>query len=321
MELSPYDLICPRELAVPQDRPFTRAEALETGIGRHALGQLLVHGLLVHPLRDVYYVAHLADSLELRIACVRLLAPRDAVVCDQTAGWLHGAPMVLAPNAHLVVPKVDLYLPPGHRVKHGLAESGERTFLPSELVEMDGMVVTSPLRTACDLGRLRHRDLAFASLDAMLRTRLLSREELVAAANSARYKGYRHIRQLRELAPDADPRAESMGESVLRRRWLDCGDLPRPELQVPVQGPDGECHLDLGLPEWRYGAEYDGEEWHDSPEQKEHDDRRRAGIRARSGYLLDVLRKRNVFGAQQDAELILRAGVREAIERSRRWIA
>ena len=318
MELSPYDLVDARDLAVPQDRPFTRAEVLASGISRHELGEYLRHGLLASPLKGVFHVPHLEDSLELRIACVQLVAPPDAVICDQTAGWLHGAPMVLAPNAHLVVPRVDVYLPPGRRVRHGLAESGERTFLPSELVVIGGLVVTSPLRTACDLGRLRHRDLAFASLDAMLRTRKLTLEELVAEASSSRYKGYRHIRQLRELAPHADPRSDSMPESVTRLRWLDCSDLPRPELQVPVQGPDGECFLDLGLPEYLYGLEYDGEECH-GPAQQEHDETRRAGIRRLSGYAIDVLRKRNVFGAQQDVDLILRAGVRDAIARSRRW--
>jgi hypothetical protein len=321
MELSTYDLMDPRDLPVPQDRPFSTAEAFALGVTRHRLGEYVRHGLLVSPIKGVHHVPHLADSLDLRVACVRLVAPPDAVVCDQTAGWLHDAPMVLAPDAHVVVPKVDLYVPQGRRVRHGLAESGERTFLPRDLVEIGGLVVTSPLRTACDLGRLRHRDLAFASLDAMLRTGKVTRSELVAEANSSRYKGYRHIRQLRELAPDADPGAESMGESVLRRRWLDCGDLPRPELQVPVQGPDGECFLDLGLPGWRYGAEYDGEEWHDAPEQRRHDARRRDGIRRMSGYVVDVLRKSNVFGARQDAELVLRAGVRDACERSRSWIA
>ena len=320
MELSPYDLIDARDLAVPQDRPFTRAEVLALGISRHELGEYLRHGLLVSPLKGVFHVPHLEDGLDLRILCVRLVAPQDAVICDQAAGWLHGAPMVLAPNAHLVVPRVDVYLPPGRRVRHGLAESGERTFLVPELVEMGGLTVTSPLRTTCDLGRLRHRDLAFASLDAMLRTGKLTREELVDVACSSRYKGYRHIRQLRELAPDADPRAESLPESVTRRRWLDCTVLPRPELQVPVQGPDGECYLDLGLPLYRYAVEYDGEEWH-GPGQREHDERRRGGIRRISRYVIDVLRKPNVFGAQQDVDLILRAGVGQAIDRSRRWIA
>ena len=45
--------------------------------------------------------------------------------------------------------------------------------------------------------------------------------------------------------------------------WLDAG-LPAPALQVPVCDDAGweVYRLDLGLPEIRYAAEYDGVAWH-----------------------------------------------------------
>jgi hypothetical protein len=61
-------------------------------------------GLLVAPVHGVLYAAQLTDSLELRLACLRLVVPENAVVTDRTAAWLHGAPMVLQPNAHLRLP-------------------------------------------------------------------------------------------------------------------------------------------------------------------------------------------------------------------------
>ncbi|CUR53926.1 conserved hypothetical protein [metagenome] len=296
---------------VPVDRPFSFAETRRWGLDRRVLSRWVSQGLLMHPIEGVYYAAQLTDSLGLRLECLKLVVPADAVVTDRTAGWLHGAPMVLAPGDHQVVPRASVFRPPGYRLRNPLAASGERTLAPDDVMELAGVKVTVPLRTACDLGRLLRRDQAFAALDALTRLGAFDRDELLE--RTRRYRGYRGIRQLRELAPLADGRSQSPGESILRLRWLDCGELPSPTLQFEVAGPTGPFFLDLSVPELRYAAEYDGEQWH-GPEQRKHDAARREWVRTRLGYEVDVFTAANIHGPCQDADLRLRRG----ISRSRR---
>ena len=59
----------------------------------------------------------------------------------------------------------------------------------------------------------------------MLRLKRFEKADLVQGA--ARFRGMRWVTVLRELAPLADGRAESPGESVLRLRWIDL-NLPTP---------------------------------------------------------------------------------------------
>jgi hypothetical protein len=186
--------------------------------------------------------------------------------------------------------------------------------MPDEhVVEVGGILVTTPLRTACDLGRLLHRDAAFAALDSMLGLGVFDNDELVDS--SAGFRGYRHVRQLRALAPLADGRAQSPPESVLRLRWLDCAELPRPEPQRPVVAPPGVAgglyFLDVGIDELRFAVEYDGIEFH-GEDRDEHDDSRRAWVREHEHWIVDVVGKDNVFGKHRDVEQIIRRGVRSA---------
>ncbi|RJS44864.1 hypothetical protein D4739_00465 [Nocardioides cavernaquae] len=211
------------------------------------------------------------------------------------------------------MPAVDAYLPLGRRLRNGLAESGSRGLRAEDVVTIGGLTVTTPLRTACDLGRLLHRDQAIAALDSMLRIEEFSREDLLRAPR--RFPRYRGVVQLRELVPLADGRSQSPGESVLRLRWIDCGDLPRPVPQWEVVTPWGSRFLDLALPELKYAGEYDGEEFH-GPDQEEHDEERRGWLRE-GGWIIDVFRKEHVYGPQQDAEVRLRGGVAEALTRRR----
>jgi hypothetical protein len=297
---------------VPTDRPFTYRESRAEGVTDRQLAAALGSGHLVSPLRGIFHAAHLPDGLDLRIACLRLVVPADAVITDRTAGWLHGAPMILAPNDHLGVPRVSMYRKPGYRLRNGATRSGERTFGPGDVVEIDGLQVTSVLRTTCDLGRLLHRDQAIAAMDSMMRVADFSVDVLLAEA--ARFKGQRGIRQFRHLAPLVDPRSQSPGESILKLRWRDCLTLPVPTPQLCVQGPDGPCYLDLAVEALRYAAEYDGARWH-GPEQRAYDQRRRNWLAETGEWLIDVFVDSDISGREQNAEARLIAGVARATRR------
>ncbi|MFL6062987.1 MAG: hypothetical protein ACJ72E_17295 [Marmoricola sp.] len=290
-------------------KPFSTSTADEAGVARSHRTRLLAEGLLRTPIQGVMYAAHLDDTLDLRLECVRLAVPADAVVTDRTAGWLHGASMVLAPGDHLRTPRVAAFQPPGKRLRNGLTDSGERGLTSEDVVVLGGLRVTTALRTACDLGRLLRRDAAWAALDSMLRLGAFSQAALIAEVE--RFRGYRGVRQLRVFAPLADADSESFGESVLRLRWYDAGLAARPETQVVVRFEDGRhARLDVASRERRYAAEYDGEEFHGEA-ATEHDARRRARI-SDEGWVIDVFTRRNVFGRQQDAIRTLRTGFRRA---------
>jgi hypothetical protein len=298
---------------LPLDRPFTAADARREGVPRHVLTRLVEHGLLRRPLKSVYLAAQAGDSIALRSQCLSLVVPDDCVVCDRHAGWLLGAEMILAPNEHLELRPISIFRPSGNgRLRNDLAESGERNLIPADVIEVAGIAVTTPLRTAWDLGRVRFREPAISGLDAMLRLGVFSREELVAGVE--RFRGMRWVTRLRELAPLADGRAASPGESVLRLRWLDCG-LPTPEPQLEVRR-DGVliAILDIANRAIRFAAEYDGAEWHSSPEQREHDRIRRQAAE-RENWLVQPFVAANVFGRQRDCEALLYRGVKDARSR------
>lgn len=288
------------------DAPFTTDSAYSAGISKRQLRHLTRTGALRRLVRGLYVSAHVPDDLHLRATALGLVVPPGCFVADRTAAWLHGAEMALAPGDHLRTPPVTIVNHTGDgRIENQIARGGERGLLPKDLTYVNGIFVTTPLRTALDLGRVRNPDLALAAIDQLLALGCFSKEELLAEIE--RFRGHRWVTTLRFVAPLGDGRAQSPGESALRLRWLDT-DLPRPELQVPILGDDGTVlyYLDLGVPEEHFGAEYDGEEFHTEDEDREHDDRRRTWIREHRSYWIEVFDKDNVYGPRQDADVRLR---------------
>ncbi len=294
-----FELLC----RLPFAEPFTARGALERGVKRVELGALLAEGLLSHPIRGVYVRTDVEDTLLLRIRMLRLVVPRDCVVTDQTAAWLWGAEAALTPGDHLVPPPVSVFAPPGRRLRNGLVRSGERLLAQGDIEQVDALLVTTPLRTACDAARLLPRDHALAAMDALAALDAFTVDQL--NAELGRFKGYRGVIQARALAPLVDPRSGSHSESVLRLRWKDAG-LPGPECQIEIPAPNGRWFiLDMGLREHRFGAEYDGEQFH-GEKQQDHDEDRREWMRLHHGWTIVVARKQNIYGRNQDIAQILR---------------
>ncbi len=269
---------------LPTNVPFTVYQAAAAGVSRNVIARLTKQGLIRQVLRAVYVDASTADTIELRAAAIALVVHSDAVITDLSAAWLHGARVNPAGD---YLPRISVFqLPENTRVRTRATAGGERTLEPKDIERINGLRVTTPLRTALDLGRLLKRDQALAALDGLFRLRRFTRSDL--RSELPRFRGYRGVVQLRCLVPVCDPRAESPQESVLRLRWLDAR-LPDPCPQYVVVDDNGfpVYRLDLADPSVRYAAEYDGQDHHFTPEQRTKDDRRRAWLRRR-GWVIDV---------------------------------
>lgn len=295
--------------------PFTYTMALEAGIDRHDLSRLCTEGLLRRPIKRVYLPTQLGDSLALRAASLKLVVPDDCVVVDRHAGWLLGAQMVLAPGEHLELRPLSVFRPAGHgRLRNEISTSGERNLTPEDVMEVGGMRVTTPLRTAWDLGRVRWTDQAISGLDAMFRLGRFDRAEFLDGID--RFRRMRWVTTLRAIGPLADGRSESPGESVLRLRCIECHLEVTPQVEV-YRGAVHLGRLDLADPAAELGFEYDGAEWHSSPEQLDHDRARRRDIED-DGWLIKVFRSDDVFGRARTCESALIQARQEA--RARRGL-
>jgi hypothetical protein len=116
---------------------------------------------------------------------------------------------------------------------------------------------------------------------------------------------------LRTLGPLATGKAESPGESAILLGWYDAG-LPSPEPQLEFwENERLVARLDVGNALLGYGAEYDGLEFHSTPEQREHDRDRRRWIEGQD-FVVDAFTRDNVYGPHRDLEELLAAGAARA---------
>jgi hypothetical protein len=279
------------------DTPFTRPELLAAGVTQRQWRMLRDERQLREIVRDVFVDASLPDTLDLRLAAVARTLTPGQVVARTTAAWISGLD-VLDSRGLPATPRVEVVVleqsarPKGRLVRAHSADD----LRASDVVELGGIPVTSPLRTATDLARFARRGDALVALDWFLRQGSFTRAELLDAVS--RWRARRGVQQLRELAAIANPGSESGGESRLRLLVID-GGLPVPELQIWIVDHAGRrrYRLDLGYRDRRIGLEFDGTEFH-GPEREAHDVARRRWIEAR-GWIVLVFRSDDVFVTPQ----------------------
>ncbi|CAM3777665.1 hypothetical protein [Nocardioides zeicaulis] len=223
--------------------------------------------------------------------------------------------MLLMPGEHLSARPITMDLPLGRgRLRNKLADGGQRHLLARDVVELHGLRVTTPLRTALDLGRQRWPEPAITALDALLRIRSFTKEELLTELD--RFRGMRWVTTLRQVAPHADGRSQSGGESVIRWHWLQL-PVPPPEPQVEVRSHGRLAFVDVGHAVLRGGVEYDGDEWHTETADREHDRIRRTWLDEDEDWLIEPLVCADVYGPRQRVDEAIFRVVREATHRAR----
>jgi very-short-patch-repair endonuclease len=149
-------------------------------------------------------------------------------------------------------------VPSGKQRDHdGLLVHRDR-IAPGEIVEVDGLRLTSPLRTAYDLARRPDLVEAVVAVDALARVCGFAPDLLLNFA--VHYRGSRGNGRVADVLSHADRRSGSPMETRLRLVLVLAG-LPRPQAQWVVQDERTRTAvwLDLAYPEFRIGIEYDGE--------------------------------------------------------------
>jgi hypothetical protein len=301
---------------LPTTEPFTFKMARDAGISRRRLGTLLETGLVRRPIKGVYLSTEAGDSLALRAAALRLVAPPDCIIVDRHAGWLLGAEMILAPGEHISVRPLSLFRPAGRgRLRNDIAASGERRVKDTETDEIGGLRVTTPLRTAWDLGRVRWPDEAIAGVSMMHRLGAYEPEEF-----TEEFRGQRWVTTLREIGPIADGRFESPPEAVLGLRCHQARFCMTPQVEVFTMTGEFIARLDLANEGLLAAVEYDGAEWHSSPAQQERDRERRLDVRS-EGWLVEAFTKGELFTRTGEADVRIRRLHHQALRRRGRRFA
>lgn len=273
-------------------QPFLHRDHGQVGLDRSAFRSAVSCGEVVRIFDRVYQDARLPDSLESRVAAAKLVVPAHAVVSDETAAWVWGADVHRPSDRHQFVPRWV--------VPHGQSRSRvsgircrQALISSADVVEVDGLAVTHPVRTAADLLRKQWRPHALAAVDGLARIGAIRPMEV--RNYLVDLKGYRGIRQARVLAEYIDPRAASPGESWTRLRIIDAG-LPKPESQVEVEDAAGrQRFLDLAYRRRMVAVEYDGRGFHTAARDEQHDAERRRLLTA-TGYTIVVAQYKDIFG-------------------------
>ncbi|OBG27157.1 hypothetical protein [Mycobacterium sp. E3198] len=200
--------------------------------------------------RDVYIPRRHEPSLDDRILGAWLWSRRRAVVAGAAASALHGARWVDVDTPVELVSR-------SARPQRGLIVRNE-TLGDDEVTVVKRLQVTSVARTAFDLGRHLPRGQALARLDALMRAKPYSFEDV--SVLTKRYKGARGLRRLAEVLPLVDGGAASPKESWLRLLLMDAG-LPKPTTQIPVsEGWRLVGVLDMGWENYMVALEYEGDQ-------------------------------------------------------------
>lgn len=277
------------------DDPFTHAELMAWGVPDSTLRRALRSCAVRTIVRGVFVAAHVPDSIEVRARAVAKLLKPHHVVTDRTAAWLHGVDAHVYAE-HDAVPAIETCaLRWNAPTKVPGIDGRTRELRPHDVMTLYGVCVTTPLRTALDLGCCLRRREAFAAMVMLARLHAFTATDL--ERQLGRYRRRRGVIQLRGLVGLVDPRIESQREAWVFLDIADAGlPLPEPQAWIEVNGVP-TYRLDFAYRRARVVVEYDGEEAHAGREAA--DEERRDWLR-RNGWTVIVVRNGDFTDTRRD---------------------
>lgn len=257
-----------------QDWPFVGTEALSGG--RVTRRTLRSQHQMVY--RNVYLPKGQPLTPVTRAVAAWLWSGRNATVAGLSASALHGSRWI---DSH-------------HPAELNRAEGCEGPIVihrdklrSDETGVVRGIPVTTPARTAFDLGRRDGLTTAVIRLDALANATGLRPGEIQVVAEH--HRGSRGLVQLRQVLDLMDGGAESPPETRTRLLLVRAG-LRKPQTQIVIRDEFGVpiARVDMGYEEYRVGVEYDGPQHWTDPARRTADIDKYAEVGARGWRMVRV---------------------------------
>lgn len=226
------------------DGVFRGSEALANG--GMTRGRLRWNYRALFP--DVYAPKAAAPSLQRNTEGAWLWSGRNGVIAGRAAAAAHGARWIDDTTPIEMIWRCGRP-PPGIIVRNERIEA-------DEIVEIAGLMVTSPERTALDIARHLPRELAVRHLDALSQAYGVNAADVLVLAD--RYPRARGLPFARNALALMDGGAQSPKETSLRLILIDAG-LPAPRTQIMVSDGFNTAFIDMGYDEPMVGLDYDGQ--------------------------------------------------------------
>lgn len=288
--------------------PFRGADAVQGS--RLTARQLQQFYTAVYP--GVYVPRWVELSAAERARAAWLWSRRQGTVAGLSASALLGAKWV--------EPSLPAQLVHTNRRPPAMLVVHSEVLPPGEVTRVGDIAVTTPARTAFDIGRRLTVEPAVQRIDALMNATGLTVGDVEAVV--ADHPGVRGLGALRTALRLVDGGAASPYESLTRLLLVRAG-LPPPETQICVTDAHGfvVAYLDMGWREHRVGVEYDGAQHWTDPKQRRRDIERLADIEALGWIVVrvssDMLRTSATVVARVRAALESRTTVRISTPRRR----
>ncbi|OBI82490.1 hypothetical protein [Mycobacterium sp. E740] len=258
-------------------RPFIGTEARAAGIASERTLRTQ-HDMIY---RNVYIAKASEITAAIRAEAAWLWARRDATVAGLSAAALHGAKWIDAASPAELIRSVPCAVD-GIVIRRDVLDDDEACVVR-------GIPVTTPARTAYDLGRRKGRTQATVWLDSLSQATGLKAQDVRVLID--RHRGTRGLLQLREVIELMDGGAESPQETRTRLLLMAAG-FPRPQTQIVVCDEYGQVigRIDMGWATWKVGVEYDGPQHWASPADHARTIERIADLEAEDWIIVRITR-------------------------------
>jgi very-short-patch-repair endonuclease len=254
---------------------FSRAQATDAGLSNRQLRSRVMSGALEQTGPNSFRVAGTPNTLKGQLVEVLLDIGGDVRVCGPTAAALHGMPGFSLRRPFHVLVGSDRNVR-----RNGVVVHRSEYIDPIDCEEVDGIAVTSPVRTVIDLARhASWAQLAGAS-EHLVADGLGSEDLLHRRIGALRSKGRYGIPLLLRVLERLEITAG--GASWLEREYLRLlrrAGLPRPETQVILaRTKDHAVRVDCTFPGTRLVVELLGYRFHRTKSQMNCDASRRNAL-------------------------------------------